>query len=125
MTRTYRLDKDILNATRARLNYVVMHAHPQELGEAVVCAIVRLKQAHPHWGPRKIQALYARHGMNSDTLLRAVYYKYGVNQVVRREYVFAHQIARKTVTAQATWPTGRVCSKGCHGVDAACLPIKK
>ena len=39
------------------------HAHPQELGEAVVCAIVRLKQAHPHWGPRKIQALYARqHG---------------------------------------------------------------
>jgi transposase InsO family protein len=39
------------------------HAHPQELSEAVVCAIVRLKQAHPHWGPRKIQALYARrHG---------------------------------------------------------------
>lgn len=38
-------------------------AHPQELGEAVVCAIVRLKQAHRHWGPRKIQALYARqHG---------------------------------------------------------------
>ena len=36
------------------------HAHPQELGEAVVCDIVRLKQAHPHWGPRKIQALYAR-----------------------------------------------------------------
>ena len=34
--------------------------HPQELGEAVVCEMVRLKQAHPHWGPRKIQALYAR-----------------------------------------------------------------
>ena len=39
------------------------HAQPQGLGEAVVCAMVRLKQAHPHWGPRKIQALYARqHG---------------------------------------------------------------
>jgi putative transposase len=39
------------------------HEHPQELAEAVVCAMVRLKQAHPHWGPRKIQALYARrHG---------------------------------------------------------------
>ena len=39
------------------------HEHPQELGEAVVCEMVRLKQAHPHWGPRKIQALYARqHG---------------------------------------------------------------
>jgi len=39
------------------------HGHADELGEAVVCAMVRLKQAHPHWGPRKIQALYQRkHG---------------------------------------------------------------
>src|SRR3989454_883168 len=39
------------------------HAQPQGLSEAVVCTMVRLKQAHPHWGPRKIQALYARqHG---------------------------------------------------------------
>jgi len=37
--------------------------HPQQLAEAVVCEMVRLKQAHAHWGPRKIQALYARqHG---------------------------------------------------------------
>jgi putative transposase len=37
--------------------------HANELGEAVVCEMVRLKQAHPHWGPRKIQALYQRkHG---------------------------------------------------------------
>lgn len=34
-----------------------------ELAEAVVCEIVRLKRAHPHWGPRKIQELYRRvHG---------------------------------------------------------------
>ena len=39
------------------------HGHAEELGEGVVCAIVRLKQAHLHWGPRKIQALYQRkHG---------------------------------------------------------------
>jgi transposase InsO family protein len=39
------------------------HGHAAELGEAVVCEMVRLKQAHPHWGPRKIQALYQRqHG---------------------------------------------------------------
>ena len=39
------------------------HGHADELGEAVVCEMVRLKQAHPHWGPRKIQALYQRkHG---------------------------------------------------------------
>ena len=26
--------------------------HPHELSETVVCEIVRLKLAHPHWGPR-------------------------------------------------------------------------
>lgn len=30
------------------------HAHPSELSEEVVCEIVRLRTAHPHWGPRKI-----------------------------------------------------------------------
>ena len=33
---------------------------PAELGEAVVCEIVRLKRAHPAWGPRKICELYRR-----------------------------------------------------------------
>lgn len=36
---------------------------PRGLGEAVVCEIIRLKQRHRHWGPRKIRALYERvHG---------------------------------------------------------------
>jgi len=35
-------------------------SHARELPENVVCEIVRLKQAHPHWGPRKIRALYQR-----------------------------------------------------------------
>jgi transposase InsO family protein len=30
------------------------------LPEAVVCRMVSLKQAHPHWGPRKIRELYGR-----------------------------------------------------------------
>jgi transposase InsO family protein len=37
------------------------HHHADELAEAVVCEMIRLKQAHPHWGPRKIRALYERH----------------------------------------------------------------
>src|SRR5687768_8344725 len=38
-------------------------ASPEALSEEVVCAIVRLKQRHPGWGPRKIQELYRReHG---------------------------------------------------------------
>ena len=35
-------------------------SHADQLTEGVVCEIVRFKQAHPRWGPRKIHALYAR-----------------------------------------------------------------
>ena len=36
---------------------------PQQLSEAVTCEIVRLKQRHPKWGPRKIREIYLRvHG---------------------------------------------------------------
>jgi len=34
--------------------------HSRELGEVVTCEIVRLKEAHRHWGPRKIRVLYKR-----------------------------------------------------------------
>ena len=36
------------------------HRHRAQLGEEVLCEIVRLKGAHPHWGPKKIRALYQR-----------------------------------------------------------------
>ena len=39
------------------------HSSPTQLPEAVVCELVRLKQAHRAWGPRKIRELYLRlHG---------------------------------------------------------------
>lgn len=34
--------------------------HAKELGESVVCEMVRLKQAHPSWGPRKLRKVYER-----------------------------------------------------------------
>jgi transposase InsO family protein len=34
--------------------------HSEQLPESVVCEMVLLKQAHPHWGPRKIRGLYER-----------------------------------------------------------------
>jgi transposase InsO family protein len=38
-------------------------SHADALDSDIVCEIVRLKQAHRHWGPRKIHALYERrHG---------------------------------------------------------------
>jgi transposase InsO family protein len=33
---------------------------PNQLDENQVCRIIRLKQAHPKWGPRKIRDIYAR-----------------------------------------------------------------
>lgn len=36
------------------------HQHANELSEDVVCEIVRLKNAHSRWGPRKIRELYLR-----------------------------------------------------------------
>jgi putative transposase len=33
---------------------------PNQLGEDQVCQIIRLKQAHPHWGPRKLREVFAR-----------------------------------------------------------------
>ena len=33
---------------------------PGGLGEAVVCDIIRIKQKHLAWGPRKIRAIYGR-----------------------------------------------------------------
>ena len=38
-------------------------SHAKELGEAVVCEIIRLKNAHRSWGPRKLRDIYQRlHG---------------------------------------------------------------
>ena len=36
------------------------HGHSEALKEQVVCEIIRLKNAHRHWGPRKIRELYRR-----------------------------------------------------------------
>jgi putative transposase len=36
------------------------HRHAEQLGDEVVCEIVRLKVAHQNWGPRKIRELYWR-----------------------------------------------------------------
>lgn len=39
---------------------------PTELSETMVCQIVKLKHAHPGWGPRKLRAVLARTGSPSD-----------------------------------------------------------
>ncbi len=39
---------------------------PRELTETMVCQIIKLKHAHPGWGPRKLRAVLARTGSPSD-----------------------------------------------------------
>ena len=58
------------------------HQSPRGLEEAVVCEIVRLKEAHRHWGPRKVRAIYERlHGeAPSESSFKRVLDRAGMTQ---------------------------------------------
>lgn len=47
---------------------------PQGLEEGVVCEIIRLKQRHRHWGPRKIRKVYGRlhQGVPSESSFKRI-----------------------------------------------------
>ena len=61
-------------------------SHADELAEGVVCEMVRLKQAHRHWGPRKIRELKLRkHGTAaSESSFKRVLERAGLTQPRRR-----------------------------------------
>jgi len=58
------------------------HGHADQLSEAVVCDIIRLKQAHRYWGPKKIRELYLRqHGTAaSESSFKRVLERAGLTQ---------------------------------------------
>jgi putative transposase len=60
---------------------------PEALEEREVCEIVRLKEAHRHWGPRKIRELYMRlHGEGaSESSFKRVLERAGLTQARRRK----------------------------------------
>lgn len=62
------------------------HSNPLQLKEEEVCEIVRLKLAHPAWGPRKIRELYLRqHGqVASESTFKRVLERVGLVQKRRR-----------------------------------------
>jgi putative transposase len=62
------------------------HSHAEELSEAVVCEIIRFKQAHRYWGPRKIRELYLRkHGQAaSESSFKRVLTRAGLTEPRRR-----------------------------------------
>src|ERR1700688_439259 len=55
---------------------------PEQLAEEKVCEMVRLKLAHPTWGPRKIRELYRRrHGeVASESSFKRVLERAGLTQ---------------------------------------------
>lgn len=57
-------------------------SHAKELAEAVICEIIRLKQAHPHWGARKLRDIYERlHGqVPSESSFKRVLERAGLVQ---------------------------------------------
>jgi len=61
-------------------------SHSEQLPEEEVCEIVRLKLAHPSWGPRKIRELYLRrHGeVASESTFKRVLERAGLTQKRRR-----------------------------------------
>jgi putative transposase len=63
------------------------HGHADQLSEAMVCEIIRLKNAHRHWGPKKIRELYLRrHGsVASESSFKRVLERAGLTQPRRRQ----------------------------------------
>jgi transposase InsO family protein len=63
-------------------------SHAAELGEEVACRIVRLKNAHRHWGARKIRELYRRkHGgdLPSESSFKRVLERAGLTEKRRKQ----------------------------------------
>lgn len=63
------------------------HSHADQLSEEVVCGMIRLKNAHRHWGPKKIRELYLRrHGQAaSESSFKRVLERAGLTQRRRRQ----------------------------------------
>jgi len=63
-------------------------SHAAELGEEVVCRIVKLKTSHRHWGARKIRELYRRKhrgDLPSESSFKRVLERAGLTEKRRRQ----------------------------------------
>lgn len=79
---------------------------PRGLTEAVVCEMVRLKNAHRAWGPRKVRALYQRvHGLPvpSESSFKRVLERAGLVEP-RRRRARAQELGRLASGRQAQGP---------------------
>jgi len=102
-------------------------SHAKELGEAVVCEIIRLKNAHRSWGPRKLRDIYQRlHGqVPSESSFKRILERVGLvekRRVRRRSQAGRICSGRKAGAANEIWT---VDFKGWwHRVDGGrCEPL--
>jgi putative transposase len=103
------------------------HSHADQLREGEVCAIVRLKMAHPRWGPRKIRELYLRqHGKGaSESSFKRVLERAGLTEKRKRRRVVVEggrlSSGRKAQAANEVWT---VDFKGWWKIkEARCEPL--
>jgi putative transposase len=83
------------------------HASPEEIGETMVCEIVKLRQAHPQWGARKLRAVLerttAKDELPSESSFKRILDKAGLVQH-RRRRVPAEQGERVRVPVKSERP---------------------
>jgi putative transposase len=99
---------------------------PQQLKEEEVCQIVRLKFAHPYWGPRKIRELYLRqHGeVASLSSFKRVLEAAGLTQRRKRRRATEAGRLSSGAKAKAVNEIWRVDFKGWwHGTEGRCEPL--
>ena len=99
---------------------------PQQLKQEEVCEIVRLKLAHPYWGPRKIRELSLRQhgGVASLSSFKRVLEAVGLTQ--RRKKRRASEAGRLSsgTKARAVNEIWTVDFKGWwHGTEGRCEPL--
>jgi putative transposase len=100
--------------------------NPQQLKQEEVCEIVRLKLAHPYWGPRKIRELYLRQHAEVASLssFKRVLEAVGLTQ--RRKKRKASEAGRLSsgTKAKAVNEIWTVDFKGWwHGTEGRCEPL--
>jgi len=83
-------------------------SHANQLAEAVVCEIVKLKNAHPPWGPRMVRAIYQRlHGeVPSESSFKRVLDRAGLVQerrLRRRSEAGRISSGRKATAPNEIW----------------------
>jgi transposase InsO family protein len=99
---------------------------PQQLKEEEVCQIVRLKFAHPYWGPRKIRELYLRqHGeVASLSSFKRVLEATGLTQRHKRRRATEAGRLSSGAKAKGVNEIWTVDFKGWwHGTEGRCEPL--